>query len=136
MSNKIEAIIEGQPFAQKRHRTSGNGHRYDPSAKDKKKIQRALIDVKPSKPLQGVFRLTITAFFQTPKSWPNKKQQEVEGTFRPKYPDTDNIAKIIMDAMNDYIIEDDRYIVSTQVEKYYSMNPCTVINLEQIVSAN
>jgi len=128
----MEIIIEGDPKVQKRHRTSGNGHRYDPSAKDKKSLQKAMLEVKPSKPLEGVFRLHITAFFQTPKSWSNKKQQEVEGTFRPKYPDTDNIVKIIMDAMNDYIIEDDRYIVSSTVEKYYSMKPCTIIKLEEI----
>jgi Holliday junction resolvase RusA-like endonuclease len=91
-----------------------------------------MLEIKPPKPLEGVFRLHITAFFQTPKRWSKKKQKRVEGTFRPKYPDTDNIAKIIMDAMNDYIIEDDRYIVSTTVQKYYSMKPCTIIKLEEI----
>lgn len=127
----MRIVIPGQPKAQKRHRTNGK-RRYDPSAKDKKALQRAMLEVKPTKPLTGRFRLSITAFFQTPTSWSNKKQREVEGTYRPKYPDCDNIEKIICDSMNDYIIEDDRMIVSSKVEKYYSTEPCTVIELEEL----
>lgn len=123
--------INGQPLAQKRHRTNGY-NRYDPSATDKKNLAKLLLPIKPPKPLEGIFELRIIAFFQTPTSWSGKKKDEVEGKYRGKTPDTDNIAKIVMDTMNNYIIEDDRYIVKSTVEKRYSMNPRTVIELDNV----
>src|SRR5690625_5287499 len=115
----MTVTIPGQPKSQKRHRTNGR-RRYDPSAGDKRMIQQYLLPIKPSKPLAGKFEVSITAFFQTPTSWSEKKQKEHEGQHRPKQPDCDNIEKIILDAMNGYIIQDDGQVVATHTEKRYS----------------
>ena len=127
----MRIIIPGQPFSQKRHRTNGY-RRYDPSAKDKKTIRKQLLPIKPPKPLESNLKVTIWAYFQTPKSWSKKKQEEVEGLYRAKNPDVDNIFKIYADAMNGYIYKDDRQIVRGQVVKYYSMEPKTVIIISEI----
>ena len=127
----MEITIEGQPKSQKRHRTNGY-RRYDPSAKDKKTIRKQLLPIKPPKPLQGKISVIIEAHFQTPKSWSKKKQKEVEGLYRAKNPDVDNIFKIYADAMNGYIYKDDRQIVRGQVVKYYSMEPKTVIIISEL----
>ena len=37
-----------------------------------------------------------------------------------KKPDNDNIAKIILDALNGVAYQDDKQVVSLQVEKYYT----------------
>ena len=126
----MKITIPGNPFSQKRHRTNGY-RRYDPSAKDKKTIRKQLLPIKPPKPLESNLKVTIWAYFQTPKSWSKKKQKEVEGLYRAKNPDVDNIFKIYADAMNGYIYKDDRQIVRGQVVKYYSMEPKTVITVSE-----
>ena len=126
----MKITIPGNPFSQKRHRTNGY-RRYDPSAKDKKTIRKQLLPIKPTKPLESNLNVIIRAYFQTPKSWSKKKQKEVEGLYRAKNPDVDNIFKIYADAMNGYIYKDDRQIVRGQVVKYYSMEPKTVITVSE-----
>lgn len=128
----MNITIKGQPYSQKRHRTGRSGHRYDPSSSDKKAIQKALLPIKPTKPLTRSIYLVIKAYFQTPTTWSKNKAYEHENEFRPKSPDCDNIAKIIMDAMNGYIYEDDRQVVSLTVYKKYSTNPRTEIELNKI----
>lgn len=128
----IEVIIPGQPFAQKRHRDSRNGGKYDPSASDKKVIRNHFFPHKKGKPYEGLLSIEIYAFFQTPKSWSKKKQDEAEGKFRGKTPDADNVEKIIFDALNKYIYKDDALIVRNHCERRYSMKPCTVIKLKSL----
>ena len=125
----IEVIIAGDPMSQKRHRPSKWGGNYDPSSEEKKRIRNCFLPHKPPKPLTGHLHVTIVAFFRTPTSWSNKKKKEAEGAFRGKTPDVDNIAKIIFDALNNYIYKDDAQIVSSRVEKRYSVKPCTVIKI-------
>lgn len=127
----MKLIIPGQPYAQKRHRTNGN-RRYDPSATDKKVIRQHMLQIKPPKPLEGKFEVYITAYFETPKSWSNKKRDEHEQMYRPKKPDADNVEKIIFDAMNDYIIKDDGMIVRSITEKRYSREPRTEIYIFEV----
>lgn len=129
---ELEFIIpDRQPFAQKRHRPSYNGGMYDPSSEDKKIVQQWMFPVKPPKPLTGAFGVTITAFFQIPESWSQKKKDWHEGRRCPKYKDDDNIEKIIFDAMQGYLIEDDRMICENHTFKYYSIRPCTHVKLVQ-----
>ena len=125
-------IVIPETYSQKRHRTSKNGHRYDPSAKDKKTIREHLLPIKPKEPLESNLEVHITAFFKTPTSWSDKKKAEVEGEYRPKTPDTDNIEKILFDSMNGYIFKDDKQIVRCVTEKRYSVKPATVIRINEI----
>lgn len=127
----LEIHIPGQPFRQKRHRTNGY-RRYDPSAGNKKTIQKALLFYKPTRPIAGPVIVKFEAYFQTPKSWSGVKQERHEGRYRPKTPDTDNIEKIYFDAMNGMIWEDDKQVVDCRVQKLYSMKPRTVIRVMEI----
>ena len=67
----------------------------------------------------------IDAYYAIPKSASKKKKQMMlDGRIRPtKKPDTDNIAKIILDALNGIAYYDDAQVVSLAVRKYYSDNP-------------
>lgn len=127
----LEIHIPGQPFRQKRHRTGKNG-RYDPSAGDKATIQKNLLFYKPVAPMAGPVIVRIEAYFQTPLSWSGAKQERHEGKYRPKTPDTDNIVKILFDAMNGMIWEDDKQVVSSKVDKYYSTKPRTIIRIKEL----
>lgn len=48
-----------------------------------------------------------------------------------KKPDVDNIAKIICDSLNGIAYADDKQITSLHINKFYSENPCVVVQLEQ-----
>ena len=128
----IEVIIPGKPMSQKRHRDSKNGGKYDPSKQDKKRIRNFFLPHKPTEPLECLLKVDIYAFFRTPTSWSGVKKKRSEGKYRPKTPDVDNIEKIIYDALNKYIYVDDSQIVRSVTEKYYSVQPCTVIKIESI----
>ena len=128
----IKVVIPGQPRAQKRHRPSFRGGNFDPSSEDKKVIRDHFFPHKQPKPYEGLLSIEIYAFFQTPKSWSEKKKKEVEGKFRGKTPDVDNICKIVLDSLNKYIYTDDNLVVIQKVEKRYSVKPCTVIKLKSI----
>lgn len=67
----------------------------------------------------------ITAFFSIPQSVSKKKQAAMEaGEIVPtKKPDTDNIAKIVLDALNGLAYYDDAQIVVLSLQKTYSTKP-------------
>lgn len=70
-------------------------------------------------------RAEINAYFPIPKSTSKKKREQMErGLILPtKKPDTDNIAKAILDALNGIAYYDDAQICELHVYKFYSSNP-------------
>lgn len=77
------------------------------------------------KMIDGQLRAEIKCYFAIPKSYSKKKRQSaLKGDLRPtKKPDCDNIAKIILDALNGLAYKDDKDVVSCLIEKWYSENP-------------
>ena len=71
--------------------------------------------------LDGEIIAEIIAYFPIPKSFSKKKRLEaIEGKIRPtKKPDTDNIAKTILDSLNGIAFEDDKQVVALLVKKLY-----------------
>lgn len=82
--------------------------------------------------LIGAIRAEIKAYFPIPKSVSKKKQKEMlEGKIRPITVkcDTDNICKIILDALNTIAYDDDRQVVELEAYKLYSEQPRAEIKL-------
>ena len=48
-----------------------------------------------------------------------------------KKPDIDNIAKVVLDAINNYVIKDDIQVSKMSVEKKYSENEKLIIKIEE-----
>lgn len=73
----------------------------------------------------------IVAIFPIQKSASKKKATEMRhGTIRPtKKPDTDNIAKIILDSLNGIAFKDDSQVVSLSVQKWYGVTPEVYVSL-------
>lgn len=65
---------------------------------------------------------TMLVFVSTPKSWPRKKRAEaISGALRPTVkPDSDNIAKCILDACNNIVFDDDKQVCDLVVRKFYA----------------
>lgn len=55
-----------------------------------------------------------------PLSWSRKRRSDVFGAFCSKKPDTDNVAKAILDAMNGVVYEDDAQVAGLIVQKFYA----------------
>lgn len=77
-------------------------------------------------------KVTIDAYFAIPKSFSkSKKQQAEDSTISPtKKPDCDNIAKVILDALNGIAYEDDKQVTDLTVTKRYSDEPYVVVSIE------
>lgn len=73
----------------------------------------------------GPILVCIDACFPIPISWTKGKQLAAKnGTLQhTSKPDFDNVAKIIIDALNGLAWKDDSQIVSATVRKHFSENP-------------
>ena len=78
--------------------------------------------------LGGPVGVKMTAVFQIPASWSLKRKREA--LHHTSKPDADNIAKIILDALNGIAFEDDSSISSLRVEKGYRADANVVVRLE------
>jgi Holliday junction resolvase len=70
----------------------------------------------------GPIRANITAFHSIPDSYSKKRVKAIlEGKEYPcKKPDTDNIAKIILDSLNGIAYKDDSQVVELNIYKKYT----------------
>ena len=75
------------------------------------------------KPMEGRAKVSITAYFEVPKS-ANKttRCQMLENIISPtKKPDIDNVVKIVLDSMNKFAFKDDTQITKLDIEKRYGL---------------
>ena len=127
--------ILGDPQGKQRPRFARRGKlvsTYTPSTTQKNGI---------TKPISGDIILNIRAYFKIPKTYSKKRKERcLNGEERPsKKPDSDNIAKIVLDGLNpkmkvdhvrhkavcvhEGLYRDDKQVVSLKVDKYYSDKP-------------
>ena len=78
--------------------------------------------------------VSITAFYEVPKSYSKKKKQEMlDGQLYPtKKPDIDNIAKCVLDALNKLAYRDDTQVVRLHMEKHYAEIPRVEVEIREI----
>ena len=118
--------VYGKPQGKARPRFNRKtGITYTPGAtiSYEAKVQGAFISQNTAHQiLTGPVRVTITAFYQVPKSWSlKKKDRAIGGLIAPTTkPDADNIAKIICDALNGLAFKDDAQVVILEVVKKYT----------------
>ena len=84
--------------------------------------------------LDAPLEVHIIAYYEIPKSISKKKKQEMlEDKIRPTIkPDTDNIAKSILDSLNGIAYKDDKQIVSLKVDKYYAEIPSVFVEIKEV----
>lgn len=132
----IKFEIPGEPKAKARPRVMKNGITYTPkkTVQYENWVKECYWVTHKNKRLTGQIRAIIKAYFKMPKSVSkNKKQQMIDGEIRPtKKPDTDNIAKAILDSLNTIAYDDDKQVVELLIQKYYSENPRVEVELEEI----
>ena len=96
----------------------------NPSKKDEEELASYVrqLDNCPKAPLSGQLRVILKFYVSPPKATPKWKLPYMDkGYIRPnKTPDLDNYTKLALDALNDILWEDDRYIIEIHATKYYS----------------
>ena len=72
--------------------------------------------------LEGSIRASITAYYKIPKSYSKKRVQAIseDREYPTKKPDSDNVAKIILDSLNGIAYKDDSQITELMVLKRYT----------------
>ncbi|KEH90599.1 RusA family crossover junction endodeoxyribonuclease [Clostridium botulinum] len=133
----IELIVPGEPMGKQRPRMSTRtGKAYTPkkTVLYENWVKECYCISKDKKHLTGAIKAHIKVYMSIPKSTSKKKRQEmISEKIRPtKKPDLDNIAKIILDSLNGLAYEDDKQIVSLQVNKFYGTEPKVIVQLEEV----
>ena len=129
----LSVWLSGQPVGKGRPRFA-RGRVYTPSktkAYEERLAARAIEEMEAAgiKTAIGPVRIEARAIFTIPKSWPNaKKQAALIGEFQHTgKPDADNVLKIIGDALNGIVWNDDSQIVSASIDKRYGVQPALVL---------
>ena len=133
----ISFIVEGKPQPKLRARKGKHGKWYTPS-KTKKYEERILWEFKnvaleftdDYEPEAEIIKVSVTAYFEPPKSWSEKKRAESIGKPHKVRPDIDNIVKTVLDALNKIAWGDDSSVQLGECKKLYSWFPALVVSIE------
>ncbi len=131
---ELKFTIPGEPKAKARHRMTKQGFSYTPkeTVAYENWVKQCYFLEHGQAMLTGQIKATIKAYFGIPKSYSKKKRIEIDtGYLKPtKRPDTDNIAKAILDSLNGLAYKDDSAVVSLKVEKHFDDVPRVEVELE------
>jgi Holliday junction resolvase RusA-like endonuclease len=134
----IKFTIPGEPKGKGRPKFSRQGNfvkTYTPetTVNYENWIKICFQEARQSK-LEGELRAEIKCYFDIPKSFSKSKQfNAANGLIRPtKKPDIDNIAKIILDALNGLAYTDDKNIVDCKIEKWFAEEPRVEVEIFEI----
>lgn len=131
----LEWTVPGKPVPQQRHRHRFSGGVWDPSSAGKQvflDMSKKLCPV--NRPLVGALRVDMHFVFPRPKAHFTKK-----GNFSkraPKHhvqtPDTDNLAKYVLDALSKTYYGDDRQVVSLNILKSWGTSGRTDVRIRNV----
>jgi len=128
MAKVLNFTVIGEPRAKGRHRTTKSGFTYTPkeTIQYENLVKVSFYEKYPDHvPSDKAVKVMINAYYKMPKSFSNKQQELVKiGKLKPlKKPDVDNIAKSILDSLNNIAFIDDKQVVSALITKDYSQQP-------------
>ena len=129
-------VINGTPKSQARHKFAKKGKfisTYDPSSRDKRVFREKVLKFAPKKPFRG--DISVSLMFYMPRPQTHFKTKEGKQTSKLKEwagkmkysncnKDIDNLAKFVLDALNQTIWYDDKYIIELQCRKLYVEENC------------
>ena len=131
----VEFTVLGEPVAKARPRVV-RGHAYTPEKTrvQEERIAAACRAAHPSKWFgkEVPIRMSLEFHVTIPKAYSKKKHAlAVSGVLRPtaRTGDIENLAKLVMDALNCVCYYDDSQVVELESVKKYSDEPRTVIRV-------
>lgn len=130
-------IVKGKIRGKQRPRMVKGGHVYTPSqtVTYEKQIRECYKD-QCGELLEGEIKADIVAYYKVPKSYTKKRQKIIENNleYPMKKPDSDNIAKIVLDSLNGIAYNDDAQVVELHMFKKYTFDEERIeFNLEKVL---
>lgn len=123
----LTLTLNSAPVGKERPRIRKNGFVYTPrkTQEYEKAIKWAFISKYGDfKPIESPIEISIKGYYPITKSWSKKKKEEaLRQNFIPGKPDVDNMAKIVLDALNGVVYKDDVLVKNLNVQKEFSLNP-------------
>lgn len=135
---KVDFVIQGKVQAKQRprfNRYSGKTYTPNETIAYENWVKTCYLEKYKDKELmEKPLRVTIKAYFEIPKSTSKKrKQQMMDNEILPMVkPDTDNIAKGVLDSLNGIAYKDDKQVIELIVNKFYSNTPYVSVMIEEI----
>ena len=133
----FEFEIPGDPKGKGRPRFTRNGRTFTPAetVRYESLVRACFTETYKGEPVEkGIpLRAHIMAFYPIPKSVSKSRAVNMESGFEfpTKVPDCDNVAKIILDALNGIAYHDDAQIVRLTVQKSYSREPRVSVTIQE-----
>jgi len=122
MTFQVIFSIEADPVGKQRPRFS-RGRTYTPKKTvdfENKIREKAKSAMGSSEPLETPVAVFIYISHTVPASYSKKRTETCLANFeRPRKPDLDNVAKLVLDAMNGVVYKDDVDVVRLNVTKRY-----------------
>ena len=137
MGDSIRFSIPGPPRGKGQTRLSKGGFEFTPenTLDYENRVKKVCIEKCEQRQANyaGQVAVDITAFYPIPASYTKKKQEQIRDGARPiKKPDLDNIAKIILDALNHVAWQDDKQVVCMILTKNYAAVPCVSVGVHYL----
>jgi len=130
----IELHLEGRPIHKMRHRTTKNGHIYDPQVELVNWTKWEIKSQYRDWPLDATpLKVEFSFMFEPPISWSKKRKDEAINLAMDVLvkPDLSNLVKFYEDCMNGLIYTDDAQIVDLSARKVYAQESGTIIIVEK-----
>lgn len=129
---EIWLVIKGKPISKSRPRFTRTGHVYTPQAtrQAEQLIENEWIrQTNDRAPHTGPIMIHLQFVFTPPASWPKWKREQAAGgrILHTTKPDVDNLAKLVLDALNGHAWIDDSQISCTIATKHYGVEARTQI---------
>ena len=127
-------IVEGRVRGKQRPRYA-NGHMYTPKeTKDyERQIKKAYIEQSGfNSPFKGAVKVRIEIYLKVPKSYSKRQIKAIEegSDYPTKKPDSDNVAKVVLDAINGTAYLDDKQIIELKIIKRWTITGSERIEFE------
>ena len=126
--------VEGQPRGKGRPRFTKNGYAYTPETTRiyEEEIRLRYKEKFGDDMLSG--NIAVEVFInKEPASYLGKKRyNELLGTYCNIKPDTDNVVKVVLDALNGVAYADDKNVVEIYAVKKYASESSVVIRLYEL----
>ena len=131
-----EIFFPFDPVAKGRPKFTRTGHAYTPKkTSDYEKAIRDYYQEEGGELFVGPIEVKLVFQMPVPKGYPKRAIKQIEeGSLKhTKRPDLDNMAKAILDALNEVAFTDDSHITKLTLVKRYSFFPGTTMTIKEDV---
>ena len=137
MSKQVMFTVQGEPVGKERPRVVRSGDKTWTYTPERTRAFEELVRMEYKAQCGYYFgespvNVTILARFGIPKSATKKEREAMlAGSVIPTRNDIDNLAKGVLDSLNNYAYHDDKQVASLLVMKYYSETPSVTVTIQE-----